>query len=291
MSLYYLLFYFFIYGFLGWCSEVAFAAFKEKKFVNRGFLNGPICPVYGFGVGFVVSLLMPYKSNVFFMYIGSVIAVSAIEWVTGFALEKIFHSRWWDYSEQPFNLNGYICLPFSLIWGAACMLIVYIIHPLIIRLAGLIPMLLGSVLLIVLLIGMAADVWVTASGIFKMNQRLRKMSELADELHNISDQLGENIYQGVMTAMVKQEETKKKLDEAGQELKERKDAVQAELKDRKENLGGELEQRMQELKDRYQEIAGKKSQTSTRLLKAFPAFDSNRYKDALDELKKRIKNK
>ena len=86
----------------------AFAAFKQRKFVNRGFLNGPICPVYGFGVGFVVSLLMPYKSNVFFMYIASVIAVSSIEWITGFALEKIFHSRWWDYSDQPFNLNGYI---------------------------------------------------------------------------------------------------------------------------------------------------------------------------------------
>lgn len=291
MSLYYLLSYFFIYGFLGWCSEVAFAAFKERKFVNRGFLNGPICPVYGFGVGFVVSLLMPYKSNVFFMYIGSVIAVSAIEWVTGFALEKIFHSRWWDYSDQPFNLNGYICLPFSLIWGVACMLIVYVLHPLVTRMVGFIPGLLGNVLLVVFLAGVAADVWVTAAGIFKMNRRLRKMSEIADELHNISEQLGESIYLSVMTAVEKQEETKKKLDEAGQELKERKNAVQEGLKERRENLGGELEQRVEELKERYQEIAGKKSQTSRRLLKAFPAFDSNKYKEALEELKERMKNK
>ena len=291
MSVYYLLSYFFIYGFLGWCSEVAFAAFKQRKFVNRGFLNGPICPVYGFGVGFVVSLLMPYKSNVFFMYIASVIAVSSIEWITGFALEKIFHSRWWDYSDQPFNLNGYICLPFSLIWGAACMLIVYVVHPMITKFVGLIPGLFGSFLLLMLLAGMAADLWVTAAGIFKMNQRLRKMSEIAEELHNMSEQLGENIYLGVMSAVEKQEETKKKLDEAGQELAEKRNAVSVGLKERKDTISGELEQRIEDLKSRYQEIAEKKSQTSRRLLNAFPSFNSERYKEALDELKKRMKIK
>lgn len=291
MNVYYLLSYFFIYGFLGWCSEVAFAAFKQRKFVNRGFLNGPICPVYGFGVGFVVSLLMPYKSNVFFMYIASVIAVSSIEWITGFALEKIFHSRWWDYSDQPFNLNGYICLPFSLIWGAACMLIVYVVHPLITKFVGFIPGLFGSVLLLVLLAGMAADLWVTAAGIFKMNQRLQKMSEIAEELHNISEQLGENIYLSVMSAVEKQEETKKKLDEAGQELAEKRNAVSEGLKERKDLISGELELRIEDLKYRYQEIAEKKSQTSRRLLNAFPSFHSDRYKEALDELKKRMKIK
>lgn len=291
MNVYYLLSYFFIYGFLGWCSEVAFAAFKQRKFVNRGFLNGPICPVYGFGVGFVVSLLMPYKSNVFFMYIASVVAVSSIEWITGFALEKIFHSRWWDYSDQPFNLNGYICLPFSLIWGAACMLIVYVVHPLITKFVGFIPGLFGSVLLLVLLAGMAADLWVTAAGIFKMNQRLQKMSEIAEELHNISEQLGENIYLSVMSAVEKQEETKKKLDEAGQELAEKRNAVSEGLKERKDLISGELELRIEDLKNRYQEIAEKKSQTSRRLLNAFPSFNSDRYKEALDELKKRMKIK
>ena len=291
MSVYYLLSYFFIYGFLGWCSEVAFAAFKQRKFVNRGFLNGPICPVYGFGVGFVVSLLMPYKSNVFFMYIASVIAVSSIEWITGFALEKIFHSRWWDYSDQPFNLNGYICLPFSLIWGAACMLIVYVVHPMITKFVGLIPGLFGSFLLLMLLAGMAADLWVTAAGIYQKNQKKRDLLMIAEELHNMSEQLGENIYLGVMSAVEKQEETKKKLDEAGQELAEKRNAVSEGLKERKDTISGELEQRIEDLKSRYQEIAEKKSQTSRRLLNAFPSFNSERYKEALDELKKRMKIK
>ena len=225
------------------------------------------------------------------MFIASVIAVSSIEWITGFALEKIFHSRWWDYSDQPFNLNGYICLPFSLIWGAACMLIVYVVHPMITKFVGLIPGLFGSFLLLMLLAGMAADLWVTAAGIFKMNQRLRKMSEIAEELHNMSEQLGENIYLGVMSAVEKQEETKKKLDEAGQELAEKRNAVSEGLKERKDTISGELEQRIEDLKSRYQEIAEKKSQTSRRLLNAFPSFNSERYKEALDELKKRMKIK
>ena len=129
--MYYLILYFFVYGFLGWCTEVAFAACKERKFVNRGFLNGPICPIYGIGVGIVVQFLTPYKENLVLLYIASVVMVTALEWVTGFILEKIFHNKWWDYSKMPLNLNGYVCLLFSLIWGAACVLIVDFIHPLI----------------------------------------------------------------------------------------------------------------------------------------------------------------
>ena len=137
--MYYLILYFFVYGFLGWCTEVAFAACKERKFVNRGFLNGPICPIYGIGVGIVVQFLTPYKENLVLLYIASVVMVTALEWVTGFILEKIFHNKWWDYSKMPLNLNGYVCLLFSLIWGAACVLIVDFIHPLIHKVLSWIP--------------------------------------------------------------------------------------------------------------------------------------------------------
>ena len=122
--LYYLFQCFFIYAFLGWCTEVAFAAFKEHRFVNRGFLNGPICPVYGFGVVAVIHFLTPLRSNLLLLYLGSAILVTAIEWLTGFILEKVFHNKWWDYSNMPLNLNGYVCLLFSLIWGVFCVFIV-----------------------------------------------------------------------------------------------------------------------------------------------------------------------
>ena len=104
-ELYFITLYFFVYGFLGWCTEVAFAAWKEHRFVNRGFLNGPICPIYGFGVTMVVRFLSPYKANLVLLYITSVILVTALEWLTGFILEKLFHNKWWDYSKMPLNIG------------------------------------------------------------------------------------------------------------------------------------------------------------------------------------------
>lgn len=108
--MYYLILYFFVYGFLGWCTEVAFAACKERKFVNRGFLNGPICPIYGIGVGIVVQFLTPYKENLVLLYIASVVMVTALEWVTGFILEKIFHNKWWDYSKMPLESDTFLLI-------------------------------------------------------------------------------------------------------------------------------------------------------------------------------------
>lgn len=91
MEIYYFILYFFTYGFFGWCTEVAFAAFKQGKFVNRGFLNGPICPIYGVGVSVVVSFLTPLEESLILLYAASTILVTFIEWLTGYLMDKIFH--------------------------------------------------------------------------------------------------------------------------------------------------------------------------------------------------------
>ena len=121
--------YFFIYAVLGWCAEVIFAAVNTGKFVNRGFLNGPLCPMYGVGVAVIVFCLSPLEDNVWLTFLAAVVLTSGLEWITGFVLEKLFHQRWWDYSGLPFNIGGYICLKFSLAWGLACLLILKVIHP------------------------------------------------------------------------------------------------------------------------------------------------------------------
>ncbi|HVI41432.1 MAG TPA: putative ABC transporter permease, partial [Anaerovoracaceae bacterium] len=113
--------YFIIYAFLGWCTEVVYAAAKTGQFVNRGFLNGPYCPIYGFGVLFVIYLLHPVIDNLLYIFLGSVLITSAIELAGGYILEEIFHQKWWDYSDMPLNIGGYICLFFSLMWGLACL--------------------------------------------------------------------------------------------------------------------------------------------------------------------------
>lgn len=104
--LYLTLWIFFVYAFLGWCTEVGYAALRTGRFVNRGFLNGPVCPIYGFGVIIVLWVLEPLAEHILLLFLGSVVLTSALEWVTGLVLEKLFHQRWWDYSDEPFNVGA-----------------------------------------------------------------------------------------------------------------------------------------------------------------------------------------
>ena len=255
-ELYYFALSFFVYGFLGWCTEVAYAAAKQGKFVNRGFLNGPICPVYGIGVGVVVQFLTPVENNLVLLYISSTILVTVIEGLTGFLLEKIFHNKWWDYSEQPLNIGGYVCVLFSLIWGVFCVLIVKVIHPLIDKVLTMIPFVLGIVVMVCLAAGLLADLYVTASGILKMNRRLEAMEKIAAELKELSDKVGENIYENVMEGM---------------EFREEKKA------------------RMEELKAKYEEMAENRTKVGERLVKAFPKMQVRQHKEIFEELRERIK--
>ena len=131
----YILF-FFIYSFIGWCVEVVHAALKTGKFVNRGFLNGCVCPVYGVGVSLILVCLTPINKNIAILFFASVGLTTALEFVTGFVLEKLFHTKWWDYSREHFNVKGYVCLKYSLLWGLACVFVVDLVHPPIARLIG-----------------------------------------------------------------------------------------------------------------------------------------------------------
>ena len=128
-TLYQILAYFLIYSCLGWCLEVVYAAATTGQIVNRGFLNGPVCPIYGFGMVIVLFALTPFARSTLALYIGGVILPSALELVGGWALYRLYHTRWWDYSDKPFNIGGYICLEFSLLWGVGTLVMMKAIHP------------------------------------------------------------------------------------------------------------------------------------------------------------------
>ena len=288
MEIYYFILYFFTYGFFGWCTEVAFAAFKQGKFVNRGFLNGPICPIYGVGVSVVVSFLTPLEESLILLYAASTIMVTFIEWLTGYLMDKIFHHKWWDYSNQPLNIGGYVCLLFSLIWGVACVAIVKVIHPLIYKALSFIPVTLGIVIAIILAVVLFVDLYVTASGILKLNKRLDAMEKIAAELREVSDKVGENIYESVMDTLEFQEEKKKMLAAASSEFKEKLEAA-SELRERIEAATEEQKARIEELKKKYTELAGRSTKVSVRLMKAFPKMESRNHRELLDAMKHRLK--
>lgn len=251
------------YSVLGWCVEVAYAAVHRGCFVNRGFLNGPVCPIYGFGILIVVLLLEPVKDNFALLFFGSVVLTSALEFLVGFVMERFFKDKWWDYSNNPFNIKGYICLEFSIIWGLGCVLVVDVIHPNIMDLINAIPYSLGKWLLPLLFVVLAADGIITLWALLKLPKRFKAMEELEKAIHGLSDAMGENlIYKPVERnigriqsfeekhpemAEKKQEYTRDILDkrtEINDRVKEREDASKAALREKR----AELEQRLSELR-------------------------------------------
>ena len=277
---------FFIYAFLGWCTEVSYAALVTGKFVNRGFLNGPVCPVYGFGVVIVLTCLTPLANNLPLLFLGSVVLTSALEWLTGFVLEKLFQQRWWDYSDQPFNLSGYVCLRFSIAWGFACLFVVKLLHPTVLLFIRLIPKTLGLALLALLGAVMAVDLAATVSTIVKLNRRLAQIDELAAKIKEAANEFGENLAERVLDAAERSADWKEDLDELAFKLSERR----AELADEREERLAQARLQLEEWRASMQELLDRESFGHRRLLAAFPRLRSIDHGSALDRLHRRLEN-
>lgn len=265
-NFYELVWIFIIYAFIGWCTEVSFAAVDTGKFVNRGFLNGPYCPIYGCGVVIVVAVLTPIKESLFILFLGSMLLTTVLEFLTGFILEKVFHNKWWDYSDKPFNIMGYVCLKFSILWGLACTFIMKVLHPSIYKFITIIPRVLGIVLLSIIMTAFFIDLGVTVSTILKFNKRLKLMDEVAQKMHQLSDEIGENIYEGVTTVKEKSEEFQNSHEELLTKILEKKE--------------------YEELTKKYKELLSQKNFGFKRLMKAFPDMTSRDQNEILQKYKK-----
>ncbi|MEQ8237086.1 MAG: putative ABC transporter permease [Syntrophomonadaceae bacterium] len=182
-----LAFYFVIYAFLGWIMESGYTWAEEGHFVNRGFLNGPFCPIYGFGSVWLIILLKPLLSNIPMLFTGAVLLTSTLEYATGFVLEKIFHEKWWDYSNRRFNLQGRICLRFSLYWGIGAVIMLKALHPEISRLVSRIPYDAGTVFIGVLAIYFAVDLIHTLRSVAQLRTVVEQIQLLRFEAQETID--------------------------------------------------------------------------------------------------------
>ena len=294
-----LLLMFFVYSFLGWCTEVAFAALKSGKFVNRGFLNSPLCPIYGFGIIAVVVLLYPFADHPFLLLLGSIVITSLLELVTGWLMEKLFDTRWWDYSNEPFNLHGYICLRFSILWGLACLCIVQIFHPLIMRLIRLVPDSIGGIVCAVLAVLTVADLIATVSAVRGLQKRLKHISALAEDIHQVSDSIGEDIYGTVNSILVNTEDDRLRLEayvnlcadnrreekELAQQHRQQEQLLRAELLDESKAARSEA---LDEKRAALQEKLRQRKPAHERILRAFPNMQTKTDTQALEELRRSL---
>ena len=292
--MYYLLWFFFIYAFLGWCTEVCFVALKTGTFVNRGFLNGPVCPIYGFGALVVLTALEPLRDHLLLLFLGSMALTSLLEYLTGLLLEKLFHQRWWDYSDEPFNLGGYICLRFSVGWGLACLFAVKILHPSVLLLIGFIPRTLGWVLLALFGASMAADLTATVRTIAKINRRLGQIDELAAKIRSASNDLGENLADRVLDAAEKGADLREVLDGWADDMAQRRDELdqlKGDLSQRSAAARSALRGQLEEWKNSLQTLLDKEAFGQRRLLRAFPKMRSTDHKSALERLRRRMERR
>ncbi len=175
IKIYFLLF--LTYSFLGWCMEVCCSIFERKKFVNRGFLLGPYCPIYGCGAILITLLLKGFTNNPIILFIMAILLCGILEYLTSFFMEKIFHLRWWDYSKKKFNINGRVCLDTIIPFGVLGMVIIYISNPFLLDKVKLIPDNILTIIFYVLIIIFVIDNFIslaTILGIRNTTSRINK---------------------------------------------------------------------------------------------------------------------
>lgn len=271
------LFLFFIYAFLGWCAEVSYHAVVTGKFINRGFLNGPVCPVYGIGALSVLFLLKPFQKNLFLLFLFSVILTSVLEFLVGFLLEKIFHARWWDYSEEPFHLGPYLCLKFSLMWGFACVFVIKFLQPLALHGISFLPQPVGISLLALFSTVLLVDLFLTVITVSKFFRQLKHLDGLAAEIHNLSDWLGIRISDSALDLLKKQQTGKAK-------LLEYKEQLDQKVEDQVEQMSNKLEG----YKEEFQKKLSSNFPIHRRILKAYPRLSSKKHQRVLDIVRETI---
>lgn len=181
---------FFAYSFLGWLGETALAAVMEKKYVDRSVLFGPLCMVYGVAGILITVALEDLVGNWFFLILFSAVYATVVEWIAGHILERLTHTRWWDYSSLPWDLDGYVSLPTSLVWGVLGAAAVKWIMPLVGSLGAWIPDLLSHILLWILLGIFALDCFATALTLAGTVHYLPRVEELGNRLAAFSVRLG-----------------------------------------------------------------------------------------------------
>lgn len=244
------LLFFFIYCFLGWCWESCYVSAKKRQWVNRGFMKGPFLPIYGFGALSVLIATLPVRPFPVLVYVFGMIGATALELVTGICMEKLFHVRYWDYSNQKFNFKGHICLTSSIAWGAFSLAMIYGFHKPIEKLVLSIPFVWLDILTTVLTVIVAADFAISFKTAMELRAILDSMERIKDEMKRLQKRAE------VIEAFLADDfhDAKENFKE---EMLERKDNLMEGLQERKENILEGIQERKEDAKAQLQEIREK----------------------------------
>jgi len=178
--------FFFFYCLCGWVWESCYVSIRQRSWVNRGFLHGPLLPIYGSGAILILLFTLPVRNHLVLLYLCGAVAATLLEYVTGAAMERLFKVRYWDYSNQKLNMNGYICLSSSIAWGFFSILLVKLIHPPIARLVLSIPAAFAAPLALVLVAAFTVDTVRSVQAALDLRAMLEKLTEENEELRRLA---------------------------------------------------------------------------------------------------------
>lgn len=185
------LLFFFFYCIIGWAWESGYVSLKSQSLVNRGFLYGPWLPIYGFGALSILLATLPVREHLPLVFLLGMLSSTALEYMTGAAMEKLFHMRYWDYSDQPLNVNGYICLPVSLAWGCFSILLIRLIHPPAERLVLRIPDYIEEGMVLSLTVLIITDTVKSVQAALDLKALLASLTENHQTLSHIESRIGQ----------------------------------------------------------------------------------------------------
>lgn len=307
-----------VYSMIGWTAETLLCSVAVGKFVNRGFLSGPFCPIYGFGGLLISAALGPVQDNLPVLFLSAVVLTSALEYLTGFALETLFHAKYWDYSTRRCNLQGRVCLGNALAFGLGGVLTLRVLQPVLLMLIGLIPPLLQAVAGCVLLAYFLLDTVFTANTLVRLNGRLAELQQVLDEISEKARAAAERTMQPIAPiADSLTERAKAVADETFGALAEKKEAfapIADELTERARSVAADTIGALAEKRDALQNSIAEKLDDSSlpgllalyenrerlesgfrmaqrRIIRAFPTMRSLRSNDSLLRMREVLRNR
>lgn len=273
---------FFVYGFFGWIFETTYVSLRKRQFVNRGFLRGPVLPIYASGAIIILFVTIPLSGNPVAIYFAGTVAATLLELVVGLAMESIFKVKYWDYSSQKFQYKGVICLSSSIAWGFLALFLTEVIHKPIERMLFQIPSVVEYILVAVLGVLFITDTIVSVKAALDLKEMLEKMTAMRMELEELQEQFVEHAAEKKETilkaANVRKERILERVEEYKEELLENAPEKLEAYKNFKKKL------------DEYREYSKSYGKLKAQLLKAHPSATSAKYKEALRDMRKSIED-
>lgn len=276
--------FFYIYCVFGWIFESTFVSIKSKRFVNRGFLKGPMIPIYGEGAIMMIIATTPVRGNIVLEYMMGLVGATALEYFVGALMEQIFKVKYWDYSKKRFNIKGYICLRSSLFWGVLSVLLAEVMH---VPVEGFVlslstPVLISAVAVITVIftadaVMSAKEAWDLRTILIAVTKAKEEVLELQRQLSDMKEELTEQLAE--------------KREEFAEQLNEKKVLIAEQLSEKKEEITDSIKLKLEEAVLNHQSLSDKLNIKGSHIIKRNPGATSKRFYEAIESVKQNIELK